>query len=99
MLLEIWLYTDMPKVPAWEPSMPNSPKKLPRSTETSTIHSPPRRACKFPTTSPHWPATLAAIQNDDQEKLLALLQDMKIDLNYNTDQVIMNVRTHISATK
>ena len=84
--------------------MPPSPEKWTSSTEISTIrvfkqNVKKKKRCKFPSASPHWPATLDAIQDDDQEKMLALLQDMKIDLNYKTDQVIMNARTHISATK
>ena len=96
MLLKI--STGMPKISEWEPSMPIPPGKKMPSTETSTIHGPDRHACKFPTTSRHWPALVIAIQKDDPEQMLTLLQDIKGDLKYDTAMVVMNVRTHLSST-
>ena len=81
------------------PPRPISPKKWFHSTEMSARHSPPRHACKFPTPSPHWPATMDAIQNDDPEEMLTLLKGIKDDLTDGNAQVVMHARTHLSTTK
>ena len=83
----------------YRPAMPTSPKKWFHSTDTSTIHSPLRRTHKLPETSPHWPAMVIAIQNDDPEQMLTLLHGIEADLKHETAQVVMNARTHFSVTK
>ena len=91
--------TEMPTRHTCSPPRPISPKKWISSTDVSARHSPPKYACKFPSTSPHWPAIMDAIQNDDPEKMLALLHDIKAGLNYENAQVIMNARTHLPVIK
>jgi len=86
----------MPKISEWEPSMPIPPGKKMPSAETSTIHGPDRHACKFPTKSRCWPALVIAIQQDDPEQMLTLLQDIKADLKYDT---AMQAQAHTSTTE
>ena len=40
-----------------------------------------------------------AIQNDDPEEMLTLLEAIKADLKHGNAQVVMRARTHLSASK